>query len=240
MSGAPDTLATRPPRRPERGFTIVELLISLLIAAVILFALSALYMATQNALANSVSQATLQRQGQNALDEISRRALGARVDAVSTGCAAAASGPSLLLTVDEAPTGAPIAPPPVRYCYYAGTGALAGALCESADGGPCRNLLGGGGTTTGGGTPDGVAPAGVPTGIFLLLQTDPARAECPRITDVAAGATPVDLAKDQRCFAVAAVTEGTGSAKTGRVILSFAISDNVNIMTFGGTLRLRN
>ena len=224
-------------RDRARGFTVVELLISLLIASVILFALSALYMATQSALANSVSQSVLQRQGQEALEEIARRARRARLDALGSGCApAGSSGPSLLLTVEDPPNSGTN----VVYCYYAGTGAngaIAGALCESVGGGACRNLLGAGGTTAGGGTPGGVAPAGVPTGVYLLLQTTPARPDCPSITD----ATPsVALTSGQRCFAAASVTEGTGAARTGRAIVSFAISDNVNVMTFGGTLLLRN
>jgi len=226
-----------PSSRPAGGFTVVELLISLLIAAVILFALSALYVATQHALANSVSHTVLQRQGQLALEEITRRALSSRVDALTTSCApAGSSGPSLLLTVEEPPTSGTNA----TYCYYAGTGAngaVAGALCESRNAGPCRNLLGGGGTTAGGGTPGGVAPAGVPTGIFLVAQTTPATTECPSITDV----TPsVVLAAAQRCFAAASVIEGGGSSRTGRAIVAFAISDNVSVMTFGGTLRVRN
>lgn len=219
--------------RDQRGFTLLEAVISLLIGSLILLALSSLYIATTSALAVSTSQATLQRQGQEAMEEIARQMR--RADNIAAGSAtcppAGSAGPSLWVRVPTtlANNG--------EYCYYAGTagnGAPAGVLCErftptGGAAGGCRNLLGGGGAGAGGGAALGLVRQAQPAGITLVVQTAPVDARCP----FAAGTVP---AAGQFCFALTPAPALGGTFAN----VAFAITDGLGSMTFGVTLTRRN
>lgn len=235
----------------QRGLTFAEVLVASLIGSVVILALGSLYLATTRAFAVSESQATLQRQGQLALDEIAfqvRRASQVRrIDATSACPPAGSNGPSLWVRVEPLPDRPP-ADPEWRdgdYCFYAGTGdneAVAGALCErytptGGAAGPCRNLLGGGGSAAGGGAALGLIREAVPLGIRLVLQTEPPDARCDIAALPDAGLETAELpGNDQFCF----VAGDPPSSQSPSTTVAFAINDQINALTFGITLMLRN
>ncbi len=167
----------------QRGVTLIELLIAALAAGIILLALGSLYLATERSHARSSSQAALQRQGTLALQEISQR--------IRSGVAPNALS---MVTCNGVANSVQVVTPTGTFCYYAGTGADAGRLCEFMVGGAggCRNLLAGAfqlrvphstpiALMVQPATPDPRCPAGTAAGSFCFKgavdQTNPTRAD---------------------------------------------------------------
>lgn len=142
--------------RNERGFSMLELLVSSLVASMILIGLASLYFMTTRAFADSNSAVTLQRQGMLAMENLARQMRSASASTIAT-CNGVAN--SLWVTN---PTG--------TFCYYAGN---AGELCEFSI--SCHNLLSGGlkpvalMTQT---SPPSKCPSTVPVGSRCFLVTE--------------------------------------------------------------------
>ncbi|MGH7412340.1 MAG: PilW family protein [Candidatus Methylomirabilis sp.] len=109
----------------ERGFTLVELLVTSFLVGVVLLGVSALYVATTRAFDESSSQAALQRQGTLVMEELARQVRSATAITTTT-----CNGHAGSLQVTTAG---------VTHCYYVGTN---GELCQYSAS-TCRNLLAG-------------------------------------------------------------------------------------------------
>lgn len=109
----------------QRGFTLVELLVTVLVTGIVLLAAGSLYVATTRAFDESSSQGALQRQGTIALDEIGRQ-----VHIATAIAAATCNGHANSLQVTNAAGS--------THCYYVGSN---GELCQYTT--ACRNLLAG-------------------------------------------------------------------------------------------------
>lgn len=145
----------------QGGVSLVELAVSVLVAAIIFLALGFMYLMTTRSFVDANSQAALQRQGTLAMDEIARRVRSAvssppavqyPVTNIGSGktvtaCNNVAVGQSVSLNTPDG-----------TICYY---GLSSGQLCEYLGSG-CRNVL-----------------SGATRSIFLMTQTNPADQRCP-------------------------------------------------------------
>jgi prepilin-type N-terminal cleavage/methylation domain-containing protein len=236
-------------RRDQRGYTFVEVLIAIgLIGAVVLFGIFSLYRATINVFTDASSQASLQRVGALALQAITRQAQWAQSITVTAapGCAPAGTqGRVLELIVDDSAValslgtmGASLPADQLgRYCYYAGSGANAGALCQSFSpgtggvygaAGPCWNLLAAAQPGLSGKT-----PAGSPAEVVLVRQTTPANPWCPRNADDGSA-----IATNVYCLALSQNIVPFSTLVTSDI--AFAITDGVSSTSFTASLMLRN
>lgn len=110
--------------RNERGFGLVELLVTVLLTGVVVLGLGSLYIATTRAFGESNSQAALQRQGTLVLEELGRRVRSATAVTTTT-----CNTHAISLNATASGGGS--------HCYYVGSN---GELCQY-DGTTCRNLL---------------------------------------------------------------------------------------------------
>jgi prepilin-type N-terminal cleavage/methylation domain-containing protein len=227
--------------RDDRGFTLAEMVVASAIGAIALLGMFTLYRSTTTAFNLSSSQAALQRTGTLALESIQRQGLRASTIAVAAapGCApAGTTGRALQITVTDT-TPSTLAAEAGDYCYYAGlgtatNGAAAGALCQrfrptgSVTWGSCRDLIGG--------PVGGLVRETGQRGVTLFTQPGAADTRCPNHSTNTSG-NPVSggtaIAAGQRCLALGQVAGNMGE-------IAFALTDGRNIMTFSGSLALRN
>jgi Tfp pilus assembly protein PilW len=233
----------------ERGITLLELLIVVVVGTVVLFGLSFLYVATVRAFGESSSQAALQRVGALTLQTITRRAQLASAIALNPSPACApggTTGRTLQLTLtDIAPTSLP-ASQMGTYCYYSGNGANgapAGALCQrftptGGAPGACWNLLAAA-------QPGLVHKTGQTAGVVLIRQTTPANTFCPQntmATDVNGAVVSAvgPIATGVYCLDLAQVFPPPGQAGNVTGNVAFGITDGLSSMTFTASLMRRN
>ncbi len=223
------------PRRAhgQRGFTMVEVLVSAAAGFMVLLGLCSVYVVTVRAFTDSTSQASLQRVGALAIDAIMREAGRADSNPITAPNPNCVPGGTTSRTLSFAVVTNRELNQQRTICYYAGNGANgapAGALCQriADEGGAlsaCRNLL---------------APSqpGQSGDITLIRQTNPVSPFCPRATtDV--GGTPVAggqaIANNVHCLALSKVN---GTPQSGDI--AFAITDGTSSMTFTASLILQN
>jgi hypothetical protein len=194
--------------RDQRGFSVIEILLASLAGGIILLGLGSLYVAATRAFGEADSQASLQRQGTLALQEISRR--------IQSG---AGSGAITTATCNGQANSVQVTTPDGTFCFYAGPAGTAdtGKLCEYTVGGDggCRDLL------------YGALQRRVPwsTQIALLIQPVSPSPNCPN-----------GVAANKGCF-VGAVLDPDAITGTGTTAeLQFAITDGLNVMSFGTIL----
>jgi Tfp pilus assembly protein PilW len=147
--------------RDQRGITIIEVLVTTLVTSFVLLGMGSLYVATTRAFAESTSQASLQRQGTLALQELGQRIRSGVGSTAITSVTCNGQVNAVQVTTLQDGT----------FCYYAGvTGtADAGKLCEYSGAG-CRDLL------------YGALQSRASTPITLLIQPaapTPASPSCP-------------------------------------------------------------
>lgn len=219
----------------QRGFTLVELTLASVLGVVVLLGVFSLYLATTTAFDQSSSQATLQRQGTLAVDAIARQAR--RASAIARSCTPAApagTGRVLEFTISDTTPLSDVG----SYCYYAGTGTSAGALCERftpAGGAPraCSNLLGGPQSFL-------VRQTGQ-AGITLILQPN---AACPRNTRDNTTGQPVTTGEaipaGQYCLALSVGPPAPVTPADTNADIAFAITNGLDVMTFTVSLTRRN
>jgi prepilin-type N-terminal cleavage/methylation domain-containing protein len=222
------------PMSSQRGFTLIELLVALLGSAVVLLGLSSAYVAVAKTLAQSRSQAALQRQGTLALAEIGQRVRSAQdpnplgIDAITDNATCRGHANSVQVVV-------PVTPgfPNGTVCYYAGD---SGELWQanSTGGGECTdttcwNLLS---------EKLQSRPPGW-TGISLLVQSGSPGEEGEGGGGGGGGGNPrcpLDstgnpLPAGARCF----VMTKSPISKT-QVTVAFTITDGISVMPFRVTL----
>jgi len=125
----------------NRGFTLVELLVSLLAATVVLAGISSLYVFSQRVASESESQTFLQRQGTLVMDEMRQRILSA--SALTRGACKATDPNSIGVTnTSFTPNNCP-------YCFYRSgpTGVGTQLMMDTKGGTSTWNLLSGTATT---------------------------------------------------------------------------------------------
>ena len=117
----------------NRGFTLVELLVSLLAATVVLAGISSLYVFSQRVASESESQTFLQRQGTLVMDEMRQRILSA--SALTRGACKATDPNSIGVTnTNFLPNNSP-------YCFYRSGATGAGTQLLMDTNGGTWNLL---------------------------------------------------------------------------------------------------
>jgi Tfp pilus assembly protein PilV len=202
--------------RNQRGFYVIEALVSTLAAGIIFLGLLSAYLATTRTFAQSSSQVALQRQGTLALQEIGQRARSGMAPFVTAViCRGHANSIQVTIPADaNFPNG--------TVCYYAGSSGelwqastTTGAECTATT---CWDLL----TEKLEFRPPGW------TGVSLWTQPTPASPDprCP----VAAGP----------CFVMKAAIASPGcqddTASPTQACVAFTITDGMNVMPFSISL----
>jgi Tfp pilus assembly protein PilW len=193
----------------QRGITIVEILVTGLVAGIMFLGLGSAYLATTRIFDGSTSQVGVQRQGTLALEQIGWRIRSALGPAALTTGACRGHAESVSVTYPDPNTGATL-----TTCYYAGIqGELwqasppAGPECTRADPG-CWDLL-------------NVTREQSPSPAVLVSLKTRASATDP--------ACPAGIASGSPCFL------GTVPDPT-RARFTFAVTDGLNVVPFDITL----